>query len=59
MCREVKCGTCGKPSWSGCGAHVEQVLGHVPRDLRCKCREKAPEASGTGPKPARPLFGLF
>lgn len=41
MCSRVTCRKCGKPSFSGCGAHVEQVLGDVPRDQRCKCREEA------------------
>ena len=26
MCRRVTCSLCGKPSFAGCGAHVEQVL---------------------------------
>lgn len=39
MCRLVTCRTCHKPSWAGCGAHVEQVLGHVPRAERCVCRD--------------------
>lgn len=25
MCRRVTCDTCGKPSWAGCGMHVETV----------------------------------
>ena len=29
MCRQVTCKKCNKPSWAGCGAHVEQVLGHA------------------------------
>ena len=59
MCRAVKCNKCQKPSWAGCGAHVEQVLGHVPKPDRCSCREAA-SASGT-PGIAgsfRRLFGL-
>lgn len=40
MCRQVTCRQCKKPDWSGCGAHVEQVLGHVPKDQRCRCREE-------------------
>ncbi|MCC7541298.1 MAG: hypothetical protein IT379_34085 [Deltaproteobacteria bacterium] len=40
MCRRVHCSRCGKPSFAGCGAHVEQVLGDVPRDDRCKCHEQ-------------------
>jgi hypothetical protein len=37
----VKCSSCGKMGWQGCGAHVEQVLGHVPAEERCRCREQA------------------
>jgi hypothetical protein len=33
------CKQCGKPNWAGCGAHVEQVLGDVPKSQRCSCRE--------------------
>jgi hypothetical protein len=35
----VMCKTCKKPTWAGCGAHVEQVLGDVPKAQRCQCRE--------------------
>ena len=41
MCREMTCPTCQRPSWAGCGAHVEQVLGHVPPAERCRCSEEA------------------
>ena len=48
MCRAVTCRDCGKPTWKGCGAHVEQVLAHVPPAERCHCRsEKAPEPRTT------------
>jgi len=30
MCRRVECRKCGRPTFAGCGAHVEQVLGDVP-----------------------------
>ncbi|MBN9159657.1 MAG: hypothetical protein BGO98_33520 [Myxococcales bacterium 68-20] len=40
MCRRVECANCGKPSYAGCGKHVEQVLGDVPREHRCSCRAK-------------------
>ncbi len=39
MCRRVTCSSCGKPTYAGCGAHIEQVLGDVPAERRCKCRE--------------------
>jgi hypothetical protein len=45
MCRRVTCKTCGKPSWAGCGAHVEQVLGDVPKTMRCQGHSKAELAS--------------
>lgn len=35
----MTCKTCGKPNWAGCGAHVETVLGDVPKAERCSCRE--------------------
>lgn len=39
MCVQVNCPDCHRPDWRGCGAHVELVLGHVPKDQRCRCRE--------------------
>ena len=39
MCRQVECAKCHKPTYAGCGMHVEQVLGDVPRGERCACRE--------------------
>jgi len=53
MCRRIDCRTCGRPTFAGCGMHVEQVLGNVPRDQRCRCREERPQsaaAPGTGPR---------
>jgi hypothetical protein len=48
MCRRVQCAKCGRPTFAGCGAHIEQVLGDVPREQRCTCREQAATApSGT------------
>ncbi|MCX5743204.1 MAG: hypothetical protein NT062_11990 [Proteobacteria bacterium] len=63
MCRAVTCKDCKKPNWAGCGAHVEQVLGHVPRADRCACRETraagGPKASGGGfGQSIKRLFGL-
>ncbi len=48
MCRVVQCNKCHKPTWAGCGAHVEQVLGHVPKTERCACREST---AATPPRP--------
>jgi hypothetical protein len=26
MCHEIACATCGKPTWEGCGEHIEYAL---------------------------------
>ncbi len=54
MCSQVRCRDCGKPTWAGCGAHIESALANVPPAERCKCREakqsapKAAASSGSG-----------
>jgi hypothetical protein len=62
MCRLVECSKCGRPTYAGCGAHVEQVLGHVPPADRCHCREERAQnreqPGETGPRSwLRSLFG--
>jgi hypothetical protein len=63
MCRRVDCAKCGKPTFAGCGMHVEQVLGNVPPAQRCRCREeraaKEPNAGGSAGLRSRlkDLFG--
>lgn len=50
MCRRVTCEKCGKPTFAGCGAHIEAVLGDVPKEARCRCHEAhevAPRPSAT------------
>ncbi|KAL7175743.1 hypothetical protein ACSBR2_029350 [Camellia fascicularis] len=39
MCYEVKCSTCGKTSWGGCGRHVPSVYKRVPEGQHCQCKE--------------------
>ena len=46
MCQAVRCRQCGKTTWAGCGAHVEQVLGHLPAEDRCTCVSIATDALG-------------
>jgi len=53
MCRAITCSKCKRPTWAGCGAHVEQVLGHVPATERCQCTREA----GGVVKAIRSLFG--
>ena len=48
MCRRVNCPTCGKPTFAGCGMHIEQVLGDVPKAQRCKCAEEKSQGKPPG-----------
>jgi len=52
MCRRVECRQCARPTYAGCGMHVEQVLGDVPAAKRCRCREAKPKAKDAQPKTA-------
>lgn len=40
MCQRIQCPTCGKPTWTGCGQHIEEALRGVPKDQRCQCEHK-------------------
>ncbi len=40
MCRRVTCPTCNKPTWVGCGEHIEQALAGIPTSDRCACAVK-------------------
>jgi len=35
MCRKVTCSTCSKPTFEGCGQHVETALDGVKIEERC------------------------
>lgn len=41
MCRKMTCKTCGKPTWAGCGQHIEQALAGVPKSERCQGHESS------------------
>lgn len=41
MCHQVRCKICSKPTWAGCGNHVEMALAGVPRNQRCKGHSQA------------------
>ena len=56
MCRRVECRKCGKPTWAGCGAHVEQVLGNIPSAERCQCREGQGKKGASDRPPAMPSW---
>ena len=53
MCRRVTCPQCKRPTFAGCGAHIEQVLGDVPKAQRCQCNEQ-PAKSSSGNDASEP-----
>jgi hypothetical protein len=54
MCSKVSCRQCGKPTWSGCGEHIEVALAGVPQNQRCQGHEGA-----AAPKRAGLLTRIF
>jgi len=46
MCSRVTCSKCQKPTWSGCGEHVEQALADVALKDRCQGHENDPKEPG-------------
>jgi hypothetical protein len=59
MCRRITCSRCGRPSFAGCGAHVEQVLGDVPRAERCQCSAKAQDGAAPADAGRKPWWKLL
>ena len=62
MCRRVSCSKCGRPTYAGCGQHIEQVLGDVAPADRCTCREAKAKREGdpaAGSSPFEWLSKLF
>lgn len=53
MCSRTTCRKCGKPTWSGCGNHIEQALKGVPKSDRCQGHASDPVEPGFFAK----LFG--
>jgi len=47
MCRPTRCRTCGLTTWSGCGAHVEQVKATVAPAQWCNGHEAAPHGAAS------------
>lgn len=58
MCRRINCAACGRPTFAGCGAHVEQVLADVPSTQRCRCKEATAKAAERQPRDAQPTVRL-
>ncbi len=45
MCNPVRCKSCGKTTWSGCGQHIDQVKAVVPVEEWC---DGHPDTGGGG-----------
>lgn len=39
MCSKVICRQCKKPTWSGCGEHIEEALAGIAKADRCQGHE--------------------
>lgn len=52
MCRRVTCDTCGKPSWAGCGMHVETVSSARRARVAQRCGPRARRTRRIVPIPA-------
>ena len=46
MCQQITCRKCGKPTWTGCGQHIEQALKGAPKSQRCQGHENDPKKPG-------------
>jgi len=49
MCQRIRCEQCHKPTFAGCGKHVEQVLRGIAEADRCSCKR----SSAPNPQAAR------
>jgi len=55
MCRAVRCRTCGKATWAGCGDHVEEALAGIAAEDRCSGHA----SEGAGPTDGGFLARVF
>ena len=51
MCRAVRCKTCGKTTWSGCGHHIASVKARVPAGQWCSGEHGNTDASESNTNP--------
>lgn len=55
MCHAVRCRTCQRTTWAGCGSHVAAVKARVPAGQWCNGKHTAAEIDAA--RAARP--GIF
>jgi hypothetical protein len=51
MCSPVRCRTCNKTTWAGCGNHIEAVKARVPADQWCGGHSDAEIAAAKAANP--------
>ena len=56
MCHKTTCRKCGKPTWAGCGNHIESALQGVKKADRCQGHQNDP-VEPKGPGLFSKLFG--
>ena len=58
MCRPVRCKTCSKTTWAGCGQHVASVKAGVPAGQWCNGQHSpAEKAAASGSSGGGGFFG--
>lgn len=46
MCEKVICRKCSKPTWAGCGEHIDEALAGIAKVDRCQGHQGEPKKSG-------------
>ena len=46
MCEKVICRKCNKPTWAGCGEHIEEALAGIAKADCCQGHKDEPKKSG-------------
>lgn len=46
MCEQIMCRKCNKPTWAGCGQHIEDALYGIAMEDRCQGHKNEPKISG-------------
>jgi hypothetical protein len=57
MCHQITCATCNKPTWEGCGEHIEHALKGVPLNERCTCARDHVKAAPNTKSPLDRILG--
>jgi hypothetical protein len=57
MCHQITCATCNKPTWEGCGEHIEYALNGVPFNERCTCPRDQVKAAPNTKSPLDRILG--